>query len=77
MVEGVLADGSGHKRFSCYNKTAFPFMKTGNSIMFLNFLSKIKEIVMRTGTRVILIPTILSSLPSKVVLAAEKEASEL
>lgn len=77
VIEGVVVDGTGHKRFSCYNKSAFPFMKTGNSVMLLHFLSKIKEVVIRTGTRVILIPTILSSLPSEVVLAAEKEATEL
>ena len=42
--------------------------------MLHHFLCKIKEIVIRTGTRVILN---LSSLPSEVVQAAEKEATEL
>ena len=72
IIEGVAS----FKRFSCYDKSAFPFMETGHSII-LHFLSKMKEIVIRTGTNVILIPATSVSLPSELETAVKEKATVL
>lgn len=77
VIEGIIADETGHKKVSCYNKAAFPFMKTGHSIMIMNFLNKPKELVIRTGTRVILIPASSVVVPHEIILTAEHEAKLL
>ena len=54
LLEGVLADTTGHKTFKCYGKNHFPFLKEGSSVLLMNVISKPKDVIIRTNSRVCL-----------------------
>ncbi|XP_052079689.1 uncharacterized protein LOC127717869 [Mytilus californianus] len=58
VVEAVIADDSGFKKLSCYNRVAFPFLKKDNSIMLLNIIGKTQEIVATGDSKIIMIPNV-------------------
>ena len=77
VVEGVLADGSGYKKFSCYNRIAFPFIKPNNCLMLLNAISKTNEIVATGECKVIMIPEESVVVPKDVLDAAQEATFNL
>ncbi|CAC5381643.1 PIF1 [Mytilus coruscus] len=58
VVEAVIADDSGFKKLSCYNRVAFPFLKKDNSIMLLKIIGKTQEIVATGDSKIIMIPNL-------------------
>ncbi|CAC5393356.1 unnamed protein product [Mytilus coruscus] len=58
VVEAVIADDSGFKKLSCYNRVAFPFLKKDNSIMLLNIIGKTQKIVATGDSKIIMIPNV-------------------
>lgn len=56
VLDGIIADSTTSRAFKCYSKPQFPFLKAGNTIMLLNFLSKPNEEILRHNTKVIRIP---------------------
>lgn len=58
VVEGVVADDTTHKKLLCYNKKVFPLLKPGKSFMILNAISKPRELVATSETKLLLIPDV-------------------
>lgn len=56
VVECIIADTTGASKLSCYNKTAFPMLQTGRSVMILNLISKQREIVVTSEGKILMIP---------------------
>ena len=76
VVEGIVADNSGHSKISVYNRLAFPFMKKGNSIMLINVVIKRDEIVATGDSKLVyMIPKI--QLEEEIVNAAEQSICKL
>lgn len=75
VVEAVIADASGYKKCSCYNRIAFPFIKENNSIMLLNVISKTNDIVATRDSKIIMIPDV--AVPTEVVTTAKTETCKV
>lgn len=75
IIEGIVADNSGHTKISVYNKLAFPFLKKGNSLMLINVIVKREEIVATGESKIIMIPKL--QLEEDIVNAAEQSIINL
>lgn len=58
VIEAVVADTASCRKMSVYNKASFPFIKTGHSLMLVNFISKPTELVITNDCKVLMIPKI-------------------
>ena len=58
VIECVVADTTGVVKMSAYNKTSFPMLQPGQSIMILNLICKPREVVLTSEAKVLLIPAL-------------------